>query len=167
MITAHIIKRELEAALVEEPKPPAKIDARARAVITLHTSAHLLSLINPERSTFQILNDIKAHFAGKNLVRLVQLRREFSTIKKKPDESISEYHDRIVTLRDKLHLAGHKVEDPEVTLMLLAGLPEPYNMVIEALGQQTLPLSEVITRLKATEARLISQKPAQREHGHA
>ena len=159
LIKAHLVERDLGAALLDEPKPPAPVDQKAKAVLVLHISPHLLTLVDEKLSTFQVLNVLKAHFSGRNLIRLVQLRREFSSIRMQPKEKVSAFYSRVIELRDRLLLAGQEVPDSEVSMNLLAGLPEKFYMVIEAIGGLNLSLPDIVQRLEATEGRFTSTEP--------
>ena len=152
MIRAHLIERDLGSAL--KSGAPSDVDQKAKAVVTLHLRPHLLKLLKEDHTTLESLEKIKQHFAGRNVVRVVQLRRELAALRMGADETVARYFDRATELRDKLELAGSPVEEKDLVITILAGLTDSYNFVVEAISAEDLNIGDTLSRLQSTEARL-------------
>ena len=100
LIRAHLVERDLAGTLSESSSSTSEEHAKAVAIITLHVSPHLLHLVDSDMRAHKVLETIKKHFSGKNTVRLVQLKRDFATLRMQGRESISQYYNRAIELRD-------------------------------------------------------------------
>ncbi len=79
-------------------------------------------------------DQLEAIFTAQNNARRLLLRQELNRLKKAPTESIAELVARAKELATNLEAVGHKPEDPEVSLSLLAGLPKEYSVLVTFLG---------------------------------
>ena len=79
-------------------------------------------------------DQLEAIFTAQNNARRLLLRLELNSLKKAPTESIAELVARAKELATNLEAVGHKPEDPEVSLSLLAGLPKEYSVLVTFLG---------------------------------
>jgi len=84
---------------------------------------------------------LEATFTAQNNARRLLLRQELNSLKKAPTESIAEFVARAKELATNLEAVGHKPEDSEVSLSLLAGLPKEYIVLVTILGKKLLRIS--------------------------
>ena len=62
------------------------------------------------------------------------LRQELNSLKLQPTEPIFKFIARAKSIATDVVGVGHKPEDSEVTLQVLAGLPKDYRMLVTTIG---------------------------------
>ena len=83
------------------------------------------------------------------------LRQQLTNLQKLTAESIAEYVSRSKDLMANLEAAGSSVTESEVVLSVLAGLPDPYAMVVEILQMQDdLSVGKVMQKMLQVEQRV-------------
>ncbi len=99
---------------------------------------------------------LEATFTAQNNARRLLLRQELNSLKKAPTESISEFVARAKELATNLEAVGHKPEDSEVSLSVLAGLPKEYKVLVTILGtlKQTQTLDELLPSMLQMEQQI-------------
>ncbi|OMO73895.1 hypothetical protein COLO4_26807 [Corchorus olitorius] len=84
---------------------------------------------------------------------IMNLRRDFETLRMGKDETVQEYADRIVTIVNKLKLYGDDDEytESKIVMKIITTLPRRFEMNILALGpspgEPSPPLIQVVTHL--------------------
>jgi len=93
-------------------------------LIQLHLSDAYLSMADDVATAKALWDELEATFTAQNNARRLLFRQELNSLKKAPTESISEFVAQAKELATtNLEAVGHKPEDSEITLSLLAGLP--------------------------------------------
>ncbi|KAL0038287.1 hypothetical protein WJX77_000539 [Trebouxia sp. C0004] len=102
------------------------------------------------------LSDAYLSMADDNNARRLLLRQELNSLKKATTESISEFVARAKELATNLEAVGHKPEDSEVSLSVLAGLPKEYKVLDTILGtlKQTQTLDELLPSMLQMEQQI-------------
>lgn len=106
---------------------------------------------------------LKNIFAHKCTALKLSLRRELSSIKMGPTETLNKYFARAKTLQDRLTDAGATVEEDDIVWPVLQGLPTVYDTVItimETTSESTLTLDSILPKLMQVEQRHRSDRPA-------
>lgn len=93
------------------------------------------------------------------LLHTLQLMRDFFNVRMKKDESMRAYLGRLMDLHRKLTDLKYNLEDREVALVMLMGLPETYETLIFSLEQE----EESIITAKV-KARLLVEEKRQARH---
>ena len=86
----------------------------------------------------------------------LNLKRELNALRLEQGESLTKFVARARSLKDAMAAAGYKVEDDEIVLSVLSGLPAEYDMAvtaITAMGDE-LRLEDVLSKLLQAEQRL-------------
>jgi hypothetical protein len=128
---------------------------KARAIIGLSVSDSQLSHIRDCKTAKQVWTALAKVHEGSNLMRRLQLRREFVMLKKVSGESVQQYINRVNEARNKLTSIDDKIEDVDCVLALLSGLPDEYAplvMALEAKGED-LKMESVVPLLLTEEQR--------------
>jgi hypothetical protein len=128
---------------------------KARAVIGLSLSDSQLSHIRDCKTAKAVWTALAKVHEGSNLMRRLQLRREFVMLKKVGQESIQQYINRVNEARNKLTSINETIEDVDCVLALLSGLPDEYAplvMALEAKGED-LKMESVVPLLLTEEQR--------------
>ena len=164
---ALLIERDLFETTEKDAPATDKPQQKAVALLTLNITPALLYLVDDTKSAYANWTAISKHYAAKQTSRVVLLKKELATLTMQPKEAVCEYYSRTLVLRDRLEMAGVKVQADDLKLQLLAGLPSPYAPVIETLETASTTLSEVFARLESTEARLKRERSEEKAVGFA
>jgi hypothetical protein len=106
---------------------------------------------------------LAATFRGASEARVLQLRRQLTTLKKAPTESLTLYFARAETLAADLAAAGQTIGSGELTYAVLAGLPTQFDVavtVLELTGQ-AMSLRELLRHLLPVEQQLQMEEAAE------
>ena len=163
MIKALLIEKDLLPALSKDTDLPAEMHQKAVALMMLHVSTHLMHLVDLNEKAYVIFDRIAKHFANKQTVRVVQLKREFCSLKLQPKESKLHLYSRSLELQSRMVLSGSKVSEEDLKVQILSALPDEYLPTIEAVDHLNSPLSEIIARLETTGARLLRSRQQQQQ----
>jgi hypothetical protein len=133
-------------------------DAKSRAMIGSHLSDQYLSLYKESASAKALWDALQTLFIQKNMSRRLTLRRELTSLKKSPAESVSKYIARAKKLCDDLAGVEQNISEDEVVLCVLAGLPRQYEVCIQVMDQQdrALTLDDCLRYLLNVEHKLLS-----------
>jgi gag-polypeptide of LTR copia-type len=114
-------------------------DAKALAMIGLCVEDHHLTSIEKCQTAKEAWEALEAVYRAKSTARMLQLKRELNALKKEASEPVTKYIARAKSIRDQLQGAGHHVEDADMVLSVLAGLPPEYDMLVCVLENATTP----------------------------
>ncbi|KAJ8751151.1 hypothetical protein K2173_016332 [Erythroxylum novogranatense] len=88
-------------------------------------------------------------------MQVLNLKREFELLRMKETESIEDYSDRLLTVVNKIRLAGEELPDSRIVQKVLVSLPERFEAKISSLEDSRnisqISLSELMNALKAQE----------------
>ena len=124
----------VEEGIKADDEKSKEADSKAQSHIGLHVADHLLTSVDKcetAKATWQLLEDA---YKAKSEARKQQLRQEMVRLSLRRGESLSEYWGRAKALRDQLLACGHKVEEDELRMTLLTGLPSEYQHVTNVLN---------------------------------
>ena len=115
-------------------------------LIQLHLSDAYLFMADDVTTAKALWDKLEATVTAQNNARRLLLRQELNSLMKAPTESIAEFVARAKELATNLEAVGHKPEDSEVSLSVLAGLPKEYKVLVTILGtlKQTQTLGELL-----------------------
>ena len=98
MIRTLLIEKDLVEALTEGAEVSPAKNLKAIAVMTLHCSPHLLHLLDTKIPAHKAYKNLEKHFAGRQTVRLIQLKKELAQLKLERGEAISKYYGRALVI---------------------------------------------------------------------
>ena len=146
---------QIRAHKEEEAKAP-----RALSIIFLAISETVFIKIMNCETAKEAWDTLKELYQGNERMRKMQvlnLKRNFSTLKMNERESVQQYSDRLMTLVNKIRLLGEDLPDSKVVEKMLISLPEKFEAKISSLEDSRdideLTLSELINALQAQEHR--------------
>ena len=118
-------------------------------LIQLHLSDAYLSVADDIATAKGLWDKLEETFTAQNTARRLLLRQELNNLKKGPTEPIAEYITRAKELATNLQSVGHRPEDSDITLSVLAGLPREYSVLVTIVGtlKQTQTVDEVLPSL--------------------
>lgn len=135
--------------------PKQEDNDKALAAIALSVDNSILPLLiglKTAKSAWEKLRDI---YKTKNTASIIRLKTELNSMKKGHNETVTAYVGRAFALRDNLTSAGAKVEEMDIAMALLAGLPTDYN-TLKTIIENTDPfplLNTVISKMMTEEAK--------------
>jgi hypothetical protein len=129
---------------------------KALAVITLGVSDPILAYLGECTTAAEAWTKLGNTFKGKNNARILQLRRDLTSLQKIPREPIVEYVARARAIMNDLIAAGHTIAESDVVWSILAGLSKPYHTIVEVLcngDEKDLTIETVTAKLLIYEAK--------------
>ena len=129
-------------------------------LIQLFLSDSYLALADEVDTAKGLWDKLEATFTAQNTARRLSLRQELNNLKMGRREPIAEYVTRARELATSLEAVGHKPEDSEVTLSVLAGLPQEYSVLVTIVGtlRQTQTLDETLPSLLQMEQQISAEQ---------
>ena len=110
-----------------------KKDIKAQAIIGLTLSDELLENVREVTTTSEMWKTICDVFERHTLLNKLSARRKFYTATKEEGESALQFANRIRQLAATLKSMNVTIEDSEMAMAMLNGLPEAYDPLISAL----------------------------------
>ena len=134
--------------------------SQALGLIMLHLSDSYLSMADEVATAKGLWDKLEATFTAQNTARRLLLRQQLNNLKKGSAETISEYVARAKELATSLEAVGHKPESSDVTLSVLAGLPEEYSVLVTIMGtlKDTQTIDEALPGLLQVEQQIRSKQ---------
>jgi hypothetical protein len=123
--------------------------------LILNVSPHLIPLLGEYNTGVAAWNGLRDIFQTQAAARAVELRCQFVKLKKKRQETITEYLSCVRVLRDDIIMAGGNLPPEDVVTTVLAGLPRSYAMAVSLITEKNLKdLKLVQSKLTTEERRL-------------
>jgi len=134
-------------------------DAKAQAFIALTLSDQLLESVRDVKTCKEMWATIRDVFERHTLLNKLSARRKFYTACKAEEESILQFSNRIRHLGSMLKSMNVTIDDNEMAMALLNGLPDPYDSLISALDavgteESNLEFDHVKSRVMQEEQRM-------------
>ena len=135
-------------------------DPKALALICLNVKDHHLTMLAACATSKEAWDGLQAVYKAKSNARRLHLRRELNSLKKESGEPLSKYIGRARTIMADLASAEHTIDESEVVLSVLSGLPKDYDIMVEILqaSDKELTLDDVLTKLLNIEQRLVQRE---------
>ena len=136
-----------------------KKDRKVRAIICLTLSDELLESVRHVNSATESWSVIQNIFERHTLLNKLSARRKFYTAAMSENETVLEFCNRLRQLASTLQSMNVSIEDSELAMALLCGLPEPYQPHITALDaigteEDQLEFEHVKSRVMQEEERM-------------
>ena len=137
-------------------------DQKALGHIGLHVKGHHKAAVLKAGTARKAWDMLAATYQTVSLARRLQLKDELNHLTKSPKEPLTQYFRRATELRDQLAATDHSIDDQELIMCVLNGLPPQFTIIRSVLLTTTnkLELHEVLVKLLQEEQRI------QREEGN-
>lgn len=131
-------------------------EEKAHTLIGLNVKSIHLATISAAENAQEAWETLEKLFKSKSKARQLQLWRQLNTLKKEPQETISDYVARAKVLQEELMKIGQAVEEEKMVMILLAGLPKQYEVAVSVLtlGEADLEVDDVLAKLLHEEQRI-------------
>ncbi|XP_022895340.1 uncharacterized protein LOC111409532 [Olea europaea var. sylvestris] len=114
------------------------------------------------KEAWDILQEEFRGNARKRQMQVLNLRREYETLKMKDSESVKEYFDRLMKVVNQIRLLGGNLLDRRVVEKVLISLPEKFEAKISSLEDfrdlPSITLFELVNALQAIEQRRLMRQ---------
>ena len=153
---AYLVIKDLWSTISGKGDVKPGADEKALAPLALHVKDFHLATLSKAESAKDAWETLESVYQAKSTARRLQLKRELNNLRKEPSEALTKYVSRATDLRDQLISAGHTIEDSEVVMSVLAGLPKEFDTVVAVLEitDDKLELDVVLAKLLQAEQRL-------------
>ena len=153
---AYLVIKDLWSTISGKGDVKPGADEKALAQLALHVKDFHLATLSKAESAKDAWETLEAVYQAKSTARRLQLKRELNNLRKEPSEALTKYVSRATDLRDQLIAACHTIEDSEVVMSVLAGLPKEFDTVVAVLEitDDKLELDVVLAKLLQAEQRL-------------
>ena len=159
---ARLITKGLWSAVASD-MPDATTDQKALSLIILHVKDHHLMTLAECATAKVAWETLKSTYEAKTNARKLLLRRELTQLKMGATEPLTVYAARAKDLKAQMSAAGNKVDDQEVAMQFLAGLPPTYGMISTVLVSSDRPLKidEMLPKLLPIEQLAQPERPSE------
>lgn len=130
-------------------------DAKALALIGLSVEDQYLPTVNKCTVAKEAWDALESIYKSRSNARVLILKRQLNSITLQDHEPITKYISRAQALRDQLAAIGHPVDDSDVVLAVLSGLPKQYNTLVTVIeNTEPMPdLNAIMSKLLLVEQR--------------
>lgn len=134
---------------VEGTESAKEKDARARAQIGLNVTADYQDVVAEATTAKDAWEKLEQLYNARSTASLLLLKRQMHSLEKRPNESLMQYIARAKGIRNQLKAAGHDVDNEDVLVSVLAGLPDQYTpMAMFIRGtQRDMSLDDALAKL--------------------
>ena len=108
-----------------------KDQVKAMRIIADSIKNHLIPQVSSLETPKQILDSLTRMFEGKNINRKMTLRQQLKNVKMQSSESIHSYFSRANQIKEQLEAIGDAVENDEIVISTLNGLPRIWDGFIQ------------------------------------
>ncbi|KAA0045506.1 gag-pol polyprotein [Cucumis melo var. makuwa] len=148
-------------------------NARAINAIFNDVDLNVFKLINFCTTAKEVWKILKIAYEGTSKVKIFRLQlitSKFEALKMTEDESISEYHKRVLEIANDSLLFGQKIPESRIVRKVLRSLPRKFDMKVTAIEEvqdiTTLKLDELFGSLLTFEM-TISNRESKKGKGIA
>ena len=91
-------------------------------------------MLTIHQTAFDMMNALRNGYEVNNASRVLALKRQLNHIQIKKGESINSYFLRVASIRDELSSIGTIINDTELTLMAIDGLPDSWEIFAQGIS---------------------------------
>ncbi len=126
---------------------------KALAIIGISVDNKLVAPIRKCETAKEAWELLKGIYASKSAGRRLKLRRDLVRLMKRPQEPLADYFARAQEIGDALIEIGDKLEETDLVVAVLAGLPDEYMAMAEILMcNKKLTMGETLGKVSSVES---------------
>ena len=156
-----IVSRTEQSSGVKDENVPKFLarKGKAFATIVLTVQPSLLYLIGDPEDPSEVWQKLEIQFQKRTWANKLQLRRKPFSLRVKEGDSVQEHIKAMTEIFEGLSVIGYLISDEDCVVLLLASLPESYNVLITALdANEAVPRMEVVTERLLHEERKLKER---------
>ena len=125
------------------------LDEQALGLIGLNVEDHHMSVVLESKTARAAWTAFKDAYKAASHAQRMQLKTELHDLHLRNGESVAKYSSRVTALRDRLVAAGSPVDEDDLVLSMLAGLPSDFRTVVTIIrtSDKDLKLRDVLPKL--------------------
>ena len=128
------IKDEIKELEGDEAKSKHKKDMiKAKRIVVDSITDHLIPQVSSNNTPKEMFDALTSLFEGKNINRKMTLRNQLKGVKMKKAETMQSYFSRVSQIKEQLESIGDMVEEAEVVMTTLNGLPTEWDSFIRGI----------------------------------
>lgn len=138
---------------ISDPEDPG--NEKALAFIGLSLEDHNMTLIENCETAADAWDALKDVHQSSCIADALRLKHDLANLSMQPSEPVTKYVARAKTLRDNLTDAGYNIDDKDLTLAILGGLPKDYETIVTVLAEktETPSINDLMAKLMLVEKR--------------
>jgi hypothetical protein len=106
---------------------------RAKRIIVDSIKDNLIPHVSSMKTPKQMFDALSRLFEGKNINQKMTLRTQLKNVKMQNSESIQSYFTRVSQIKEQLEAIGDSVEEAELVMTTLNGLPRSWESFIQGI----------------------------------
>ena len=114
-----------------------KCDAKARRILVDSVKDHFVPQISEKKTARKMFQTLKKLFEHSSINVTLTLRNQLSNMKMTKSEHIASYFMRIIELQDRLKSSGDNLEEKDLVMTTLNGLPPSWESFIQTISGRT------------------------------
>ena len=124
----------------EEPKDnPKKLEwieknEKAMKIIVNAVRDHIVPIVAKHTTTYRMFRALENAFIINNTGKKLALKRQMNSVSMNKGEAINAFFMRITDLRDQLSALGYEIENRELFLIALGGLPNSWESFVQGIS---------------------------------
>ena len=135
-------EHDLEGFIENEVPEPEGDEAKARhkkslikakRIIADSIKDHLIPHVSSLKTPKEMFDALSRLYEGKNINRKMTLRAQLKEVKMQDSESIQSYFTRVSQLKEQIEAIGDSVEEAELVMTTMNGLPRPWDPFIKGI----------------------------------
>ena len=130
-LVKHVTEDVPEPEEEEAKEKYMKDQVRAMRIIADSIKDHLIPQVSSLETPKQMLDALTRMFEGKNINRKMTLRQQLKNVKMQSSESMHSYFSRANQIKEQLEAIGDTVENDEIVISTLNGLPRIWDGFIQ------------------------------------
>ena len=130
-LVKHVMEDVPEPEEEEAKEKFIKDQVRAMRIIADSIKNHLIPQVSSLETPKQMLDALTRMFEGKNINRKMTLRQQLKNVKMQSSESMHSYFSRAHQIKEQLEAIGDTVENDEIVISTLNGLPRIWDGFIQ------------------------------------
>ena len=144
----------------EDKEKHKKSLVKAKRIIVDSIKDHLIPHVSSLKNPKQMVDSLSQLYEGKNINRKMTLRTQFKNMNTQDSESIQSYFTRISQIREQIEATGDSVEEAQLVMTTMNGLPRPWDPFIKGIcsRRKITKFSGLWEDCTKKEARLESQE---------
>jgi hypothetical protein len=125
------VEQDVEEPEGDESKAKYKKDMiKAKRIIADSIKNHLIPHVSTLKTPKKMMDALSRLFEGKNINRKMTSRTQLKNVKMQNSETIQSYFTRVSQIKEQLEAIGDSVEDTEIMMTTLNGLPNSWKSFI-------------------------------------
>ena len=127
-------ENDLDGFVKEEVKEPEEFEAKSKykkdMVIENYIKDNLIPRVSSRKTPKELFDAPSGLFEGRNINRKMTPRNHLKSVRAQKSKTMQPYFTRVAQIKDRLESIGYTVEEIEIVMTTLNGLPRYWEYFI-------------------------------------